>query len=351
MKARSIIVSLFGILLLTGGGCFGGGNDASDGSLWSSNDAGQTWSQLAALPSASGVGSIAGVNAASIEVDPTDTSTYYMGTETNGLFYSYDYGTTWNRPETTEITSGSIISIEVDGSNICTIYALKPGELLKSNTCARDWEMVYTETREKEELTAFALDWYDPSIMWLGTSSGEIFKSEDAGETWSLSERIDDHIMDIMISGADSRMILAATKEDGVIRTEDQGETWTLIEDELQKNFKHGQKTYSLTQDKRGERVILNTKYGLVTSTDFGLTWEGIDLLTAPGDTRVWSVAMDPNDSNRFYYATIDAFYSTENLGGAWTTEALPSARQPNSMVVHPDDGRKVLMGFGSVEN
>jgi len=351
MHSRHIIVSLFGILLLAGFGCGSSSSTSSDGSLWSSKDSGETWSQLAALPSASGVGSIAGVNVSSIEIDPSDESVYYMGTATNGLFYSYDYGTSWSRPENPEITNGNIIDISVDSTNICTIYALKPGELLKSNTCARDWEMVYAENREKEELTAFALDWYDPTIMWLGTSSGEVFKSTDSGETWAVVYRIDDYVTDLLINSTDSRQVLVATAEDGVSRTADHGETWEELEDELQKNFSFSQKTYGLAQDDDGEVVIINTKYGLLRSTDFASSWEELNLLTAPGDERIYAFTVDPNDANRIFYSTESVFYATEDGGVTWRTEDLPSQRPPSDLVVHRADGTRILTGFSASDD
>ena len=341
------------LLILLGAGCFGGDSSSSgsDGAVWRTNDSGATWDQLSSLPSSSGVGSIAGVNITNIEIDPSDTSTYYIGTESNGVFYTNDFGTTWARFEDAEIKSGYIVDVEVDPNSLCTIYVMKSDQLLKSTNCGREWNDVYSETRSNVSLTALELDWYNTDRIWIGTSDGDVTLTEDAGATWDTLYHISGKVSDILVSNSDSRIVMYVTFKDGYRRTTDGGETWTEIEDELSDEFEGADKICGLTQDRLGGTILMRSEYGILRSSDQGESWEHVDLLTSPGEVTVWSAALDPDDADTIYYGTEDIFYTTTSGGDAWQTEDLPSGRVPKTMIVHPEDTQYVLTGFAAVED
>jgi len=340
-------IFLFIPLILLGAGCFGGsGSTGSNGSLWRTNDAGATWDQLSALPGATGVGSIAGVNVTSVEVDPSDSSTYYMGTESNGLLYTHDYGSTWARFEDSEVKSGYIVDVEVNPETLCTIYVLKSDRVLKSNNCGREWKSVYSEARSDVSLTAMEIDWYTPDTLWIGTSDGDITRTQDGGASWDTLYHISGDVTDIMVSNSDSRIIMYTTAKHGYRRTTDGGENWEEVKKDLDKQFDEADDIYSITQDRLGNTVVMNTKYGLIKSRDQGATWEHVDILTSPGEVRIWSVAMNPENASEMYYATGDIFYTSTSGGSSWQTESLPSSRAAKTMIVHPSSTEYVLVGF-----
>ncbi|MFH1631761.1 MAG: hypothetical protein ABIA47_01910 [bacterium] len=340
-------------LILMGQGClgFGGESTSSNGGMFRTDDSGVTWTQLSALPSASGVGSIAGVNVTSIEVDPNDNSAIYIGTVSNGMFFSLDSGTTWQRPEDSEASDGTVLDVEVDEENICTIYVLKPSRILKSNSCSRGFSSIYVETRSDEELTSFAVDWFDTNILWAGTSAGDVLKSTDAGANWTTVGRVGDDVMAIMVSNADSRIVLVGTEAKGLFRTTDGGENWTEFEDDLRKEFRNSDDVFGFTQTASGGTVAMNTKYGLLVSTDKGASWKAVPLVTSPGEVRVWGVALDPKDGNTIYYGTSEIFYTSTSGGSSWATQELPSSRAPKAMLVHPLYTDNIFVGFASVDD
>ncbi|MBT4856848.1 hypothetical protein HON52_01520 [Candidatus Uhrbacteria bacterium] len=342
---------ILGILVLTGAGCFGGTETAgSNGSIFQSKDGGDTWGQLADLPQESGVGSIAGVNVASIEIDPSDPTAYYMGTFGNGIFFSLDTGSSWQRPEATEARSGTILEIEVNPEDVCTVYAATPSQILKSTDCMRTMEAVYVIDDHSEPITSMALDWYTPDIIWVGDTLGTVLKTDNAGETWRAVQRLDEEIMDIEISNRDSRIILIGTERDGLYRSTDSGETWVSHEDELKDEFDDAEKVYAFTQVADGSSLIMSTEYGLLLSEDQGETWTDIPLLTESGEVEIQSVAYDPENASTIFYATKTTFYASTNNGNSWVTSSLPSSREPYVMLVHPEDGDRVLIGFAAFE-
>lgn len=342
-------------LLLMGAGCISFSSDSSssssDGGVFQTKDGGVTWEQLSALPQESGVGSIAGVSVLTIEIDPSDPTAYYIGTSGNGMFYSYDAGNSWQRPEAQEVRSGTILDIEVDPRDVCTVYALMPDRILKSIDCTRTFSTIYVIDQSDEYLLEFALDWYNPDNLWAGDTIGTVLKTSDGGGTWTTMYRVDDEITDIMISNRDSRIVLVGTERDGVFRTEDSGASWTEYSKEDQKEFDDSDNVYGFTQVADGTSLIMYSEYGLLLSEDQGESWISIPLITESGEARIWSASYDPENASTIYYATSTTFYSSTTGGASWVTSDLPSSRAAAEMVAHPEDGDRVLMGFVAIDN
>src|ERR1700733_11581330 len=112
---------------------------ASGNQIWKSTDAGSTWTLLYQF-SATGVG--AGVGA--LAVDPTNSSTLYAGTGTQGVFKSTDGGVTWTAINN-GIPSNSNGSINLQGgvwvepSSPNVIFAAGDGMLFRSADGGNTW--------------------------------------------------------------------------------------------------------------------------------------------------------------------------------------------------------------------
>src|SRR3989339_4134 len=338
-------------LVLLGAGCLSSGSSSSTtGGLWQTQDSGKSWTQLASLPQASGVGSIAGVNVTDIEIDPSDATVYYLATDATGMFFSYDAGLTWQRPDAKEAQTGSILDIEVNPASVCTIYVATASTVMKTTDCMRSFTDVYKIDQTDETITAFDIDWYSPNILWLGNKQGAVIKSLDSGATWSVVDQFGDDITDLEVSRADSRIIYVGTDRKGFYRSADSGASWMEFEDVLRKEFEDSDEVYGFTQTEDGTSIIMNTTYGLLISIDKGETWNALPLITAAGEARIWDVAFAPHNASAVYYTTATTLYSSSTGGQSWVTEALPSARTPFVIVVNPDDMSRVLVGFRSID-
>jgi photosystem II stability/assembly factor-like uncharacterized protein len=269
----------------------------------------------------------------------------YVGSQTNGLFYSLDGGESWLRPEDKTATTGSILAIEVDPKNICTYYVLKADRLLKTTTCGREFDNeAYVETRSDSTLTALAIDWYNSKSVLLGTSEGDVLRSMDGGQTWSAIERANNAITSIAISNADSRIILVGTKSHGPQRTTDAGVTWTDEKKSLA-DFDKSEKVYGFSQTSDGSRVLMHSGYGLMYSDDNGATWNPIALVTSEAEVTVKAAAISPKDKNVMYYATSNAFYASTSAGSAWSTANLPSVAAASVIHVDVGDPSRIFLG------
>ncbi|MFH1712531.1 MAG: YCF48-related protein [Patescibacteria group bacterium] len=341
------------VLILLGQGCMFGEKEAPlapDGGMWQTEDAGLTWTQLDSLPGSTDIGTISGVNISAFEIDPSDKTAYYIGTEQNGMFYSINSGNVWQRPESQDVRNGFIRDIEVDPRNVCTIYVLRSYQLFKSTDCNRTYEAMYSETREDEHFTSLAIDWFNPDTLYLGNSAGEILRSTDNAKNWTRIYRLSDKIRSVELSNKDSRIILVGTGDRGIYRSPDAGETWQHFEKEIGAEFKDSDIFYNFAQNRDGSVLIMNSKYGLLRSTDAGANWNSIRLTTPPGDVRIWGVAVHPDNPDILYYGTMGIIYSSSNGGESWATQEMPSTRASKIMSVHPEKTDRLIVGFAAIE-
>lgn len=349
-------ISKIGLLLagfaLVGQGClsFGGGEAGqSIGGLWQTADGGRTWDALAALPQASGVGSILGVNVRAIEIDPVDPSAYYIGTNESGMFMSIDNGSTWQRPEDELVRSGTVLDVEVDPRDVCTLYVLKPDRVMKSVNCSRTFETVFVEGREEETLTSLVIDWFNPDILWAGTTDGEILLTSDAGASWSSVQQFKSDITDIIVSNADSRVVIVGTKSKGLQRRDVETGEFISLEADL-KEYRKADVIFNLTQTANGSKMLMSNDYGLFVSTDKGATWDPLSLITPPNDVDIQSIAIDAKNDSVIYYASENTFHVSTNAGASWETFEMPTTRAATAMEAHPVNTEVILTGFSVID-
>jgi photosystem II stability/assembly factor-like uncharacterized protein len=341
-------------IVLLGAGCFGFGGSSTntaDGGVYKSVNGGQDWAQVAAVPSSKGVGTIAATNVLSLSMDPQDNQAIYLGTRENGMLYSLTATDAWLQPRTDGLKDGSIPAVTVDPQDVCTVYVARGARVYKTDNCFRSADSeIYVETRADVLVLKIAVDWFNSQVVWIGLSNGDVLKSENGGGTWRTvltSGRKD--VTGIIVSNADSRVVLVATESDGFYKTTDGGVTWTQVEKEL-KDWKNATRVHALVQDATGTTVLSASGYGIMKSVDFGTTWAPLSLLTAPGQVTINAVGMDPNNASLIYYAAGGTFYISTDGGSNWDTQRLPTTRQPQVLLVDPKDPNVVYVGVASVE-
>lgn len=343
-------------LVLSGAGCSLGGSSSStpsptatDGGVFRTVDAGDHWTQPVIVPTAKGAGTLAGANVLALENDPQDAETWYMGTRENGLFYSIDGMATWQRPRLDVLRDGPITDVEVDVKNVCTLYVAREQRLLKTTDCLRTFDQdVLIETRPNIRLTDVVVDWYNPKVLWVGESNGDVQKSEDAGKTWHRALTNSTAITSVLLNPIDSRMVVVGTAGNGFFRTTDSGVTWTQTQAELKK-MRGAATVTALTTSTKAELLVAATDYGLLSSVDFGGAWEPLQLLTSPGQVKIQALSVRANGAERIVaYASVGTFYRSIDGGKNWTTHQLTTARTPARLVPDPKSAAGYFLGVAA---
>jgi photosystem II stability/assembly factor-like uncharacterized protein len=169
---------------------------------------------------------------------------------------------------------------------------------------------------------SMAYDAHNPDHILLGTSTGQMFTSNDAGRTWSRLARLggDDYVLDhIAIDPQNSDRIYvsawsAASQEIGeIFRTRDGGATWTTLP------ALHGKSIRALAMYKGNSNVLVaGALDGVFRTNDGGDTWERLSPANSAEIKNIESIAVDPKDPNTVYAGTWHLAWKTSDGGVNW---------------------------------
>lgn len=202
--------------------------DNSKGGLFRSQTLGDSWDQVTTLYTLGGkTAKFDAANVTAMAFDVLDDSAIYLGTQQDGLFYSYNYGDGWFQ---TLNGAGTVNDILVDPQDSCTIYVAVHNTIYKSADCSRTWKPVYFETIVGKYVNSLAISNRDSKIVYAGTSGGTLLKSGDYGVSWDAVNRFDDNIKEILVlEDQTATTVYAVTQQKGLYKSDDEGTTWTNL--------------------------------------------------------------------------------------------------------------------------
>ena len=173
------------------------------------------------------------------------------GISDDGVFASTDGGRSWDRS-----LSGDVRSLSVDPANPATIYAgTEPIHLYRSEDAGDSWTEVEALQRMPEEVRekwwfpqppheghvlSICVDPRDSRRIYLGLEHGGIVRTDDTGASWEdVTEGIE--YLDIHMVAADplQESLVYATTARGFYRSEDYGRDWALCSDGLTRDYMH----------------------------------------------------------------------------------------------------------------
>lgn len=321
----------------------------SQAGIFISKDFGETWANSSSLMTAGATpGTIAAAETLMMEFDPIDEKAIYIGTRKDGMLFSYNSGTGWNYGLTVGVPRG----VAIDPSSHCTIYAAVDSWLKKTTDCSRKWDKVYYTGDDSRSVTAVTLDLKAPKTLWVGLSTGEILKSPDAGKSWSKKTTLKSRVAKILLSGFDSKVIYAASLENGISKSTDAGETWQKL-DYAFANLGTNEIYYyrGLIEDgKKAGTLYYASAVGLFKTTTGGQEWTAMNLLTPSDQANIYSIAVDPNNSNNLYYGTTTSFYRSKDGGNSWIAKKMPTTLAASVLKVHPKISGVLYMGVKSIK-
>ena len=188
--------------------------------------------------------------------------------------------------------------------------------------------------------SAIAIDPVNTATVYAGTSAG-VFKSIDAGESWSLSaDFVERGVTSLAIDPIQPSTLYAGTNSGEVMKTVDGGVSWFLLTGidlkyaihELIVDPSHPATVYAMSFD------------GVLRSGDGGVSWSS----RSPAGTGVFlSLAIDPSRPSRLYVGADNGFYVTNDEGQAWSL-LLPSGLVIR-IAVDPNDSAVVHVGYGHI--
>ena len=199
----------------------------------------------------------------------------------------------------------------------------------------------------------------EPDTLYCGVEPAALFKSTDAGETWSLERGLFDHphrtqwmpgggglcLHTILPDPSNDQRLFVAISTGGVYRTDDGGQNWQPRNKGIFVKFlppgqqypEWGQCVHKVVSHAANpDRMFLQHHWGVYRSDDAGDSW--IDIGKGLPSDFGFALEIDPHDGNTVYIIPIESdefrctpeaklrVYRTRNAGESWEalTEGLP---------------------------
>ena len=191
---------------------------------------------------------------------------------------------------------------------------------------AADWQLIGPEGGNVRSLT---YDPSDPNRIILGTSAGQLFVSQDGGNSWNLFAHLgpgEDYVIDHVIFDPTSPATMYAAawglfgeNEGGVFRSDDGGQSWR----ELMGAHNHSIRAMAIAPSDHNVLVIAAVD-GVFRSGDAGATWNRISpenpmaIENHSSLKNFVSVAIDPQNPDVIYAGTQHLPWKTTDGGAHW---------------------------------
>jgi photosystem II stability/assembly factor-like uncharacterized protein len=169
---------------------------------------------------------------------------------------------------------------------------------------------------------SLAYDAHNPDHILLGTSTGQMFSSEDAGRTWSRLARLggDDYVLDhISIDHQNPKRIyvsawsVSSQQIGEVFRSKDGGRNWETLP------AMHGKSIRAMAMYRADSRILVaGALDGVYRSKDGGDSWERLSPANSSEIKNIESIAVDPKDPNTVYAGTWHLAWKTTDAGANW---------------------------------
>ena len=169
---------------------------------------------------------------------------------------------------------------------------------------------------------SLANDSHNPDHLLLGTSTGQLFVSEDSGHNWARSARLggDDYVLDhITIDPQNPKHIyvsawsVSSQQIGDVFRTRDGGKKWEALPG------MHGKSIRAMAVFHGDSKVlVVGALDGVFRSNDGGDSWQRMSPENHADIKNIESIAVDPKDPNTVYAGTWHLAWKTSDGGANW---------------------------------
>src|SRR6476659_1848013 len=165
----------------------------------------------------------------------------------------------------------------------------------------------------------FGKTWTEPDTLYCGVEPAALFKSTDAGESWSLVQGLYDHphraqwqpgggglcLHTILPDPSNSKRLFIAISTGGVYRTDDGGENWQPRNQGVRAQFlpegqqypEWGQCVHKIvSHPDNPQRMFLQNHWGLYRSENGGDSWT--DIANGVPSDFGFAMEVDPNNAD-----------------------------------------------------
>jgi photosystem II stability/assembly factor-like uncharacterized protein len=252
------------------------------------------------------------------------------------------------------LATGRIADIEIDPKNTSIWYvATAFGGLWKTTNRGITWEPIFDDYTFT--LCCVVVDPKDSNVIWLGTGENTsqrsahfgdgLYKSTDAGKTWKrVGLENSEHIGKIIVDPRNSNVVYVASQgplfssggDRGLYKTTDGGATWSAILtispdtgiSDIVFDPRNADVIYASAYQRRravGQMIGGGPEGGIFKTTNAGKTWTKLTKGLPTGDMGRVGLAVDGRKNPATVFALVDAkraesgFFRSDDAGATWT--------------------------------
>jgi hypothetical protein len=313
-------------------GTYGGGlfESTGGGSSWAHADSGMHDGAIAALTLPPGV-----------------SSTLYAGTLGGGVYRSLDGASSWT-PLSAGLDLSLVYALASDPAAARTLYAATYDGVHETTDAGSSWSTAGTGL-PLDPIVALVLRPGNPATLFAGTLGAGLFKSADGGATWSASAQglTDSYVSSVAIDPASSTTLYAGTahpydgtQSERVYKSTDAGATWTRTGLDAQ-GFSVD---FLAVNPSNSAQVVAVSRgaSGYFQSLDAGKTWSTVMTDTSCGGVN--AILFSASGSALSLAVTAGFCRSTDG-GKTWAVTTVASLASVRVLLVDPSDPSTLYAG------
>jgi photosystem II stability/assembly factor-like uncharacterized protein len=246
--------------------------------------------------------------------EPGNPRTLYVAmAQSGGVGKSLDGGDHWSQ---TGLDDVYVVQLAMDRFSPSTVYAAVRDSTLATAGLYKttDGGVTWTRTLATVSAEEVLIDPYDSNIVYVGALPQGVFKSTDAGHTFTPmnSGLTATMIRTLQIDPTDSNVVYAGTQDGGVFKSIDGAASWSFT-------GLAGNISGIVVDPQHPNRVYVGgIAIGVYASVDGGASWIAINR-GLPATLVVTSFSADPSNVNTLYAGTQDnGVFVSHDHGNNW---------------------------------
>ena len=228
------------------------------------------------------------------------------------------------------------------------------GTVFRSQDGGRSWtRFAHLGDRDDYVLDHIIVDSHDSSLLYVAAwsiesqAAGDVFRSKDGGKNWQTLSGMRGKSVRALAQSASDHKVLVAGALDGVYRTKDGGDSWEKISPNGHAELKNFE---SIAIDPKDPNVVYAGTWHLPWKTnDGGQTWHPIKKGMID-DSDVFSIIVSPDNPSVVFASACSGIYKSESAGELFSKiQGIPfSARR--TRVLHQDSSNPNIVYAGTTE-
>ncbi len=248
---------------------------------------------------------------------------------------------------------GTVISLEADSHNIKKIYlGTSDGHVFFSNDEGAHWQLISRiGTGQDDVITHILVDPRDANRLYASTwtlysGGGGVYRSDDAGHSWRVIGLAHETVRALAQAPTNPKTLVAGSLT-GVYRSTDDGATWTLISPPKHEDLRNFD---SVAFDPRDENTIYAGTYHLPwKTTNGGKDWFPIKAGMID-DSDVMSIVIDPANPENVHATACSGIYHSVNAAQTWTKYKGIPFRIPQNAADSPGSAKSASALCGNYQ-